>query len=323
METFLLAPTRLREKEVMSRRPPMFAIAARRVAFLVLLVTVAPEVRATPVAGFVEEWTGATTHGWGGGAVYDNPGTGGYLKAGDGFLRVSTPLGGNLGTTSPSPEYVGDWVAAGITRVGVWLNDVNGNEALEIHFSLGRAQVNFWQYDVGFLPPENAWGQFVVDLSSPANWTQTFGSASFTEALQQVDRVHWRHDVAPYAQFPDPITADVGIDHMILTDGVVGMAPRPPELRSPVELSPPSPNPSRGPVTLTLRSPDRSAVRLEVIDVGGRSVRRAELPAGVAGVRVWLWDGRDDRGDPAPPGLYRVRAQSAAGGTSRSIVRVR
>jgi flagellar hook assembly protein FlgD len=75
-------------------------------------------------------------------------------------------------------------------------------------------------------------------------------------------------------------------------------------------------------VALALQSSDTSPVHLQIVDAMGRSVRRAELAAGVSGLRIWTWDGADDQGHRVAPGYYRVRAWSSAGGTSRALVRV-
>lgn len=320
----------------MPRQLPCTASAPRRfsrsigspilwiaLAWLTLVSITAPSVvAAAPTVGFLEEWSSTTTS-WGGGGFPTNPGTGGFLGDGDGYLRIANSFPGHLGSFSVGGEYVGDWMAAGITQVGVWLNDVDTDDPLEIHFLIGVAQSNIWQYNVGFLPPENAWGQFLVDLSSSVNWTRTQGTGTFTAALQNVDRVLWRHDLAPYVQTPDNIQADVGVDHMLLTNGSVGVGARPAMVHVPVELAPPSPNPSRGPVSVAMRTPDGSRVRIEVVDLAGRRIRSAQLPEGDAGLRVWLWDGCDDFGVRVPPGAYRVRAWGPSGGTSRSLVRVR
>lgn len=298
-------------------------ILARWATLLVTLVAVAAlsgRAAAGPTVGFIEEWS-SSPGSWGGGAAPDNPGTGGLLGAGDGYLRVATPAPAHLGTFSVGSEYVGDWVAAGITQVHLWLNDIDTDDPLEIHVLLGHAQQNIWQYNVGFVPPEHEWGAFAVDLSSSANWTQTQGTLSFTDALHNLDRILIRHDLAPYEHVPDDIQADVGIDHLVLSNGLVGVSPRTPLV--PVELAPPSPNPSRGPVTLVFRAPDTRPVRVEIVDASGRRVRRADLDGGSGGPRVWLWDGRDDTGHAVAPGVYRARAIGAGGGTSRSLVRVR
>ena len=305
------------------RRTPLPAWTAGLATVFVGALGAIYTAAANPVVGFTENWTGASLDGWAGGAVLANPGTGGVSGAGDGFFRFSTPNGlmHNLGTVSFGLEYQGNWIAAGVTQVWLWLNDVDADDPLEIHFAIGNGS-NFWYYNVGFLPPHNEWAGFVVDLSSPTNWTQTIGTGTFTQALQNVDRIHIRHDKAPYVQMPDPIDADVGLDHLLLTNGIVGVPPRGPAVAQPVRLAPPVPNPSHGPVALSLEVYDGRPVRLEIIDAAGRRVRGAEL-AGGRGHRIWTWDARDDGGRQVPPGAYRVRAIGAAGGMSRPLIRMR
>lgn len=277
---------------------------------------------AQPTLGFLQEWPGDTLHGWGGGSPSVNPGTGGRLGAGDGYLRVSTTFPIHLGTVCFCPEFAGDWRAAGITHVRLWLNDVDDDQALEIHLGIG-VEGNFWQYNTGFIPPENQWAEFDVDLSSASAFTRIIGSSgTFDAALQNVDRLLIRHDRAPFVQRPDSIQADVGIDGLLLTNVALDVSSTGPVARRPVELAPPFPNPARGPVTFSFHSFDGGPVRLEVVDVSGRSVRRVELEAASAGPRLWLWDGRDGAGHLVPAGSYRVRAVGAVGGTSRPLIRL-
>ncbi len=286
---------------------------------------------AQPVLGFIETFPGVSTSSWSSGSTLSNPGTGGLFGTGDGFLEVDTPIAANWGANSSGPEYTGNWTAAGITQVHVWLKQLGGSP-LEVHFSIGNVGLggttgNFWQYNVGFVPSTTAWGEYVVDLTSTA-WTQIITSPGGTlaQALQNVNRILLRHDVAPYIKTPDAIAATGGIDQLLLTNGIVGVpdprASRVPVV-SPVRLSPPSPNPSRGPVALTLESFDRDPITVRVIDAQGRSVRHEELAGGTAGPRTWMWDGRDDQGVVLGPGYYRVLATGAAGGMSQPLVRVR
>ena len=97
------------------------------------------------------------------------------------------------------------------------LNDVNADEPLEIHFAIGNG-ANLWQYNAGFSPPEHAWQEFTVNLGSASNFTQTIGTGTFQSALENVDRIQIRHDLAPYMQAPDKILGDVGIDNLLLTN---------------------------------------------------------------------------------------------------------
>jgi len=301
-------------------------------AWIVAAILCTAPAGAAPTLGFVEEWPPGTLSGWGGGsASYTNPGTGGKNGAGDGFLQVANPVAGKLGTMSSGAQYTGDWVAAGITQVRVWLNDVNAPDALEIHFALGRPPGtlgvtdpgNFWQYNVGFIPLSGQWREFVADLTTPANWTQIIGSGTFTNALQTTSRVLLRHDLAPYVGGPDDVAGDFGIDHLLLSNGVVGVGPGADPVGPAVALAAPWPNPSRGPVALAMTSPDGGAIHVQILDATGRLIRAAELPAGPAGARRWTWDGADGEGRAAAPGVYRVRAFGAAGGMSRPLVRVR
>jgi hypothetical protein len=276
-----------------------------------------------PMLGFVERFPGTSTQGWSSLQMdFSNPGTGGVGGNGDGFLQMSRASSGHFGGVARGPEYVGDWQAAGITQIRLWLNDLGNNQAFEVHVSVGYND-NLWQYDAGFIPPEGAWGQFTVDLSNASGFTHlrdTFGR-DFEDALRNANLLHVRHDNAPFVQLPDSISGELALDHILLTDGVVGVDTREPAPR-PVALSPPVPNPSRGPVVVTAIAPDQTPLELQVVDAQGRMVRRALLP-GAGGPRMWIWDGRDGSGRPAPAGCYRVRALGRGGGTSRSLVRVR
>ncbi|HKQ57499.1 MAG TPA: FlgD immunoglobulin-like domain containing protein [Candidatus Eisenbacteria bacterium] len=290
---------------------------------LVAALSLACHAHAAVTLGFLETWPGTSLEGWTSQALNTNPGTGGTGGNGDGFLRVETNSGTiqNCGSFSPDAAYVGNWTAAGITQIRLWLNDVDADDPLELHFAIGSA-TNFWHYDVGFAPPLHQWAEFIVDLSAVGQWHQIIGAGTFAQALAGVTRVHIRHDLPPFVQQPDQIEATFGLDHLLLTNGIVGVLPEGPRVAQPVQLAAPVPNPSHGPVALALQVFDGGAVRLEVVDATGRRVRSAELAAGGSVQRVWTWDGLDDHGRAVPAGVYRVRATSPSGGTTRGLVRV-
>lgn len=304
-------------------RSILLALVLAASSSALLAVTAARCLAVTP--GYRESFPGTSTAFWAGGAVYSNPGTGGVGGSGDGFLVITRPTTGNLGGYSEQPPYVGDWLAAGITAVNLWLNDVNTPQSLEIHFSLGDPSgfpQNFWQYNVGFIPPAGRWQSFTVVLDS-TQFTHIIGVGSFAGALQNVTKVHIRNDKPPFQQTPDAMAGDFGVDDIFLiAPGQAGVDRDPAAVRA-VQLSPPVPNPSRGPVALTLRTYDDSPVTLEIVDVSGRTIRHARMAGASAGPRTWTWDGRDDRGVMTAPGNYRARAFSTAGGTSIPVVRIR
>jgi len=310
-------------------------LSAPRLASIFALIAcllAASDARAAATLGFVEHWTGTTTNSWGGGATYSNPGTGGVHGVGDGYLVMSTPGpgGSSLGAVSTAAQWTGNWPAAGITEVRFWLNDVGNADPLEIHFAIGNASAggapgNFWQYNTGFIPPLHAWAQFTVNLTSSAAFTHIIDDpvgGTFAQAMQTVNRVLIRHDKAPYVQSPDPLNATVGIDELLLTNGIVGVEDPAPVAAHPVELAAPFPNPSRGPVALALQAFEDAPISIQVVDVSGRVIRHATLAAAAPGSRIWTWDGMTDDGRVATPGYYRARAFGPSGGMSRAIVRL-
>jgi FlgD Ig-like domain len=287
-----------------------------------LLVCVTPAHGAT--LGFIEEFAGPGTGNWSGMVQnFTNPGTGGYLGPADGYLLAETTAPWHWGQRCDAcPEYMGDWLAAGITQVRIWLNDVGAPDPFSIHFAFGNGRT-FWQYDPGFSPPNGSWAEYVVDMTDSASFTQTIGTQPFAVALHDVNKVLIRHALAPFMQIPDNIQGDAGIDHLLLTNGVVGVEPRDHLVLEPVRLAPPYPNPSRGPVTVAIEGGGSASVSIQVIDVAGRVVRRAELPDASPGPRLWFWDGRDVAGRLVSPGTYRIHATGPTGGTSRSLIRIR
>ena len=294
-------------------------------ALLALALVARPQTaHAAPALGFRENWSGTTTHGWDGGfgpgIVYTNPGAGGAEN--DGYLHIASATVANFGTRSVGPEYVGNWLTAGITQVRFWLNDVGAQQNFEIHFAVGNFN-DLWQYNPGFIPPLDSWAEFTVDLSDSTQFTHTIAldGLGYLAALQNVAVVHIRHDHPPFMQQPDPISGDLGVDELLLTNGTVGVGIPDGGVERPVALAPPYPNPSRGPVAIVVEG--AGPIHVQIVDVLGRVVRRAELPGGASRTQIWTWDGMDQSGRRLAAGNYRVRAFTAAGGgASRPLVRV-
>jgi hypothetical protein len=67
------------------------------------------------------------------------------------------------------------------------------------------------------------------------------------------------------------------------------------------------------PVALRLTEEARGrCIRIDVRDLRGRSLRCLAAGQRFGGAAAFLWDGRDDRGLPVPPGIYTVRAEAEA-----------
>jgi hypothetical protein len=186
-------------------------------AFLGTLLWVTGSTYAHPFVGIVDDFKGPDANGWSGGTPTSNPGTGGVDGAGDGYLLLSAPFPGNYGSRGSEHGYVGSYLEAGVTLVSFYLNDVQAPDLFAIHFLItGGVPETTWQYNAGFSPPNNQWQRYSVDLTDETKWTRTSGSGTFAEVLNDVVRIHFRHDLPPYAQFPDPIAGTLGIDNIEL-----------------------------------------------------------------------------------------------------------
>lgn len=177
--------------------------------------------RSAPAAqfGYLQSFAGTTTQGWGGGTTASNPGTGGVGGSGDGYLLLSTMFSSNFGSRNSSPEFLGDWNAAGITKIEFYLNDVGTDEAFQFHLLLSDPDGSFgtsWQYNTGFSPPSGSWQRYEVDLTDETKWTRIRGTSSLQTVLSNVGTMHFRHDLAPYTGFPDSIAGSIGIDGIFL-----------------------------------------------------------------------------------------------------------
>jgi flagellar hook assembly protein FlgD len=71
------------------------------------------------------------------------------------------------------------------------------------------------------------------------------------------------------------------------------------------------PNPTTGATTITLALPARARTRVVAYDMNGRLVRTLFSGTMEAGVRPISWDGRSERGEKAPGGIYFIRLESA------------
>jgi len=82
-----------------------------------------------------------------------------------------------------------------------------------------------------------------------------------------------------------------------------------------------APNPTRGLTRFACQLPGAGAVTAEIIDLSGRRVRHLTSSARGAGLTTITWDGSDESGASATPGLYYWRVTSGADlATGRVVV---
>lgn len=146
--------------------------------------------------------------------------------------------------------------------------------------------------------PESAYGQ-----PNPTDWATDLGASLITDwAIGPDGSVYYCRLLSMFTQGPGEI-------RRIRFTGVVS-APSPG--RDGLEFRAPYPSPSRGPVTFDFALPAAGRVTLDVFDVTGRRVRRLLDPGErAAGTHRARWDGRDDAGRRAAPGVYLARLTAA------------
>ena len=88
-------------------------------------------------------------------------------------------------------------------------------------------------------------------------------------------------------------------------------------------LSHPSPNPSVGPVKLTLDLKQPTEIYAAVYNVRGQKIREIDYRQLASGNHDLVWDGQDDSGVSAPEGLYLLKVSGGGRSLSRKLVRLR
>jgi hypothetical protein len=84
-----------------------------------------------------------------------------------------------------------------------------------------------------------------------------------------------------------------------------------------------SPNPTLGSTTLDYAVPRAGEARIEVFDTAGRLVRTLLVGPVAEGPGSITWNGRGERGEALPSGVYLARLSIAGGVANRKILLVR
>lgn len=185
---------------------------------------------------------------------------------------------------------------------GLYRRPGSGNTSFPAEY---EGDVFFHDYYTGFMRRLKGSGTTwavappVAGQPDPQNWAT--GLDYVSDMLEISDGSLW------YARQFVNGAAGTGEIRRIVYPGSTGV---PVATTDAVAFSAPRPSPSRGTVTLEWAQPRRDRVRLMVYDLGGRLVRLLENSAVYdAGTHQSIWDGRNDSGLRADPGLYFVRLQ--------------
>ena len=80
------------------------------------------------------------------------------------------------------------------------------------------------------------------------------------------------------------------------------------------------PNPAALGTIVQYSVPRKSMVRVTIFDVRGKRLRTLANGIAASGTRTVAWDGRDEGGNPVPPGAYMYRVQTAMGVLTGKVV---
>ncbi len=126
---------------------------------------------------------------------------------------------------------------------------------------------------------------------------------------------------APSGTWSPPRLGFARVNETILQSG-----PAPIPAPAAAFFAPPSPNPARGPASLSLGISSAEAgvaASVRVLDLAGRTVRTLVSGALPAGVHPLTWDLRDDAGNGVRPGLYFIHARAGRLDVTRRLIVVR
>jgi hypothetical protein len=188
------------------------------------------------------------------------------------------------------------------TRSGAYMSDVRSpaSDGASWLFSVEASARQHASLDLapaGTIP--EAWQVYVYDLES--------GLRLDRSALPYIFETDGSRAFALVAGTADFIAYEESATHISLRPGIISVVP----------------NPFRDNVRVTYFVPGRESVALKIFSVEGRLVSTVAVGEAARGIHVLTWDGRSLRGEPAAPGIYFMKLETAHANLVEKILRVR
>jgi len=171
--------------------------------------------------GQLDDFQDGTTEFWvGGGGTFSPPpaniASGGPDGQDDRYLRISA-TNSHLGTNNTTPAWTGNYNAAQVAKIAVYLNNTGPNP-LEVRLTVFGPGGTFTATNEQHLDPSSGWiiRDFNLDASSLTYRPLSGGTGILADTLADVNTLLFRHD-------PDPIdptgtgenvTSTLGIDNI-------------------------------------------------------------------------------------------------------------
>jgi hypothetical protein len=168
--------------------------------------------------GQLDDFQDGTLMNWGGGASLQNMPDGGPGGLSDRFLQVQSfggIGGGSRLATFNSVQWSGDYTAAGVTHIDVWLRNL-GQTDLQMRvvlFDLTGTDERWTSTVAHNLPVGGAWQRLKFSLLEQ-DLTRVQGSGTYANLMADVDRLMFRHQAGIPDAEGDSIAAIAGIDNV-------------------------------------------------------------------------------------------------------------
>ena len=150
-------------------------------------------------------------------------------------------------------------------------------------------------------------------LWSQSSLTAEFGLGDLNVASDVT--VYWPSGI-------EQTVVSVGADQRITITEADPTAAVPHAVEPTFSLGPNHPNPFRASTSISYSLANAADVALRVFDVAGRLVRTLDEGTRSVGLRMVTWDGRDESGRSAAPGIYFYELRTGEQAQTRKMVRI-
>lgn len=171
--------------------------------------------------GQIDDFQDGTLQFWQGGADLQNIANGGPAGTGDRYLQVTSTGGtgpGSVPATFNTFQWSGDYSAAGVKAVEVWMNNTGANDLHMRIVLFGPLGSRWTSANATILPVGSGWRR-VTFLLNQASLVRTLGSESYSNMISGVTSMMFRHDVAPPGSGGDPVVGQIGLDNILALEG--------------------------------------------------------------------------------------------------------